>query len=265
MPGTSHLGFAAIIGAAVGFFSGLFGKGGSAVTTPALRVLLDVPRMSALASPLPATLPITISASFAYRDQHLIDWRIAGFTALAGIPATVIGSLLTERVGGHTLMLMTGVFVLLLGVSFLRGTTNYSSVNPGLNTDAPPTASMWKICVVGLGVGLLSGLLANSGGILFAPLFVRVLHVPIRRALPTSLIASCALAVPGTVTHSYLGHIDWALAAALSCGALPASYLGARLAIALKTETLEKAFGVFLILFGLYDVLWTELHHLWRP
>ena len=50
-----------LIGAGVGFFSGAFGKGGSAVSTPLLHAL-GVPAIVAIASPLPATIPSTLLA-----------------------------------------------------------------------------------------------------------------------------------------------------------------------------------------------------------
>lgn len=80
-----------IIGAAIGFLSGLLGKGGSAITTPSLQIFAHINPFSALASPLPAALPTTISALFAYRGTKLINTRVVISTILIGIPATVAG------------------------------------------------------------------------------------------------------------------------------------------------------------------------------
>ncbi len=78
----------ALIGAAVGLLGGLFGKGGSAIATPLLS-LVGIPPISAVASPLPATIPSTLSASYAYWRERLIDWRVVGWSAAVGVPATV--------------------------------------------------------------------------------------------------------------------------------------------------------------------------------
>ena len=109
-----------LIGGGIGFFSGLLGKGGSAVTTPILRIFMGVPHFSALASPLPAALPTTISASAAYYGRDLVDWRAVKIACAWGIPATVIGSWASEKVGGHHLMELTAIFVIGLGISILR-------------------------------------------------------------------------------------------------------------------------------------------------
>src|SRR5258705_11638295 len=65
---------ALVIGAGVGFLSGAFGKGGSALSTPLLH-LLGVPAIVAIASPLPATIPATLLAGRRYARAGHIDRR----------------------------------------------------------------------------------------------------------------------------------------------------------------------------------------------
>ena len=76
------------------------------------------------------------------------------------------------------------------------------------------------LVVVGL-VGFVSGLLGNSGGFLLAPLFMTALGLPIHRAFGTSLVLATCLAVPGTIVHAWLGHIDWTLTLAFGFAARP--------------------------------------------
>ena len=247
------------IGAAVGFASGLLGKGGSAVTTPALRVFLDVPRFYALASPLPAALPTTLSASLAYRGHGLIDRRAFAITCAAGLPATLLGSLVSPFVGGHTLMLLTALFVAGLGLHILV----HRDAGPETTAEDRP-GQRARLLVIGLGVGFLAGLLANTGGVLYAPLFISWARMETKRALATSLVVSAVLAVPGAIAHAALGHVDWALVLALSLGSVPSSYLGAQLAIHLRSETLVRIYGIALTVFGVYDLLFTEREALAR-
>ncbi len=242
-----------IIGAVVGFLSGLLGKGGSAITTPSLQIFAGITPFAALASPLPASLTVTLSASFAYRGKNLIDKRVSLITILLGIPATLIGSYCSNFVKGSALMILTAIFVLSLGISFFITTSTelYSS------DDIVP---VWKIVTVALVVGLLSGILANSGGILFGPLFIRFLKMPVKKALACSLIVSAALAIPGTIAHWYLGHIDWVIVLLLSAGAIPFSYVGAKVAIRMNNVILEKIFAFMLVLFGAFDLFYSIIH-----
>src|SRR5207302_2302455 len=47
-------------------------------------------------------------------------------------------------------------------------------------------------------------------------------------ALASSLLVSAALAVPGTLVHLALGHIDWTVTFTLALTSIPASRAGAR-------------------------------------
>src|SRR5439155_26929174 len=91
------------VGVALGFLSGLFGVGGSSVPTPILR-LLGVPRLVALATPLPVTLPTALVGGFTYWRRGLVNGRAALWTAAGGVPAVIVGSYLTMIVPGRLLM-----------------------------------------------------------------------------------------------------------------------------------------------------------------
>lgn len=246
-----------VIGLIVGFLSGLLGKGGSAITTPALQIFAGVSPFLALASPLPSSLSNTLSGSLAYKKEKLLNRRVVFISILLGVPSTVGGSLLSPLVGGDTLMILTAIFVCALGLSFIL--PRYIHF-PGLATIPQTTRpDTWKIVVIALVVGFLSGLLANGGGVLFAPLFIRWLRLPTKQALATSMLIAGGLALPGTITHWILGHIDWWIVLWLSLGSVPSAYLGAKVAIRMKTEVLELIFGLMLCVFGAYDIYFTLL------
>src|SRR5580765_4950295 len=86
---------AAAIGIVIGFLGGLLGKGGSAIATPLLHAV-GVPAIIAVAAPLPATIPSTMIASYAYSRERLVDWRVVRWSIGVGVPATVAGALLTH-------------------------------------------------------------------------------------------------------------------------------------------------------------------------
>jgi len=175
-------------------------------------------------------------------------------TIALGIPATLAGSFFSSALKGWILMLMTAIFVLALGLSFFITSGSQEEV---ITTEWIP---FWKMMIIGLGVGFLSGLLANSGGVLFGPLFIRFLKMPVKKALACSLIVSAGLAVPGTIAHWYLGHIDWHVVLLLSAASIPFSYLGAKLAWKMKSKVLEMIFAIMLIGFGAFDFYYSLPH-----
>jgi uncharacterized membrane protein YfcA len=225
-----------LIGAGIGLLSGAFGKGGSALATPLLH-LIGVPAIVAVASPLPATIPSTLLASRTYAREGHIDRRVLRLAILVGVPATIAGALCTRWIPGGRLILVTDALVLGLGVRvLLRGHDPTSDA-------VRPTSSATRVCMVVAIVGIVSGLLGNSGGFLLAPLFMTVLHMPMRRALGTSLAVSAAMAVPGTIVHAWLGHIDWSLTLAFGLASVPFATLGARLAMRVRERSLTLSYG----------------------
>jgi uncharacterized membrane protein YfcA len=232
------------IGAAVGFLGGMFGKGGSAIATP-LLALAGVPAIVAVASPLPSTIPAALVAASAYWRRDLVDREVVRWGVLVGVPATVVGAYSSRFTGGGPLLVVTEMILVGIGLRLLQ--------HPGGPPEAGLGTAHWRtrLVVVAAVVGLLSGLLANGGGFLLAPLFVLVLHLPIKRAFASSLVVAAALAVPGTIVHAALGHIDWAVVLAFGAAAIPLSAVGARVAIRTESVRLERIYGAGLVLLGL--------------
>jgi uncharacterized membrane protein YfcA len=235
----------AAIGALVGFLGGLFGKGGSAIATPMLDVSGVAP-ISAVASPLPATIPGTLAAAYAYWQERLVDWRVVRWSVAVGVPATVAGAYATRWIGGTALVVTSEVMVAALGLRFVL----HPSPPHEHLIDVPP-APRARMVAVALTVGTLSGLLANSGGFLLAPLYIVVLRMPIKAAFACSLVVAAALAVPGTIVHALLGHIDWGVVAVFGLTSIPLSYLGGRVAVRTQAPKLERLYGVGLLAIGL--------------
>lgn len=241
------------IGVMVGFLGGLFGKGGSAIATPLLN-LIGVPGFIAVAAPLPATVPGTFVASIEYWRLKLIDWQIVRWSIYIGTPAAVVGSYLTLYTGAFPLLILTGLLVLFFGVSFLLVPREKDNESIHVRDAVGKRPSYWhmRLILVALFVGFVSGMLANSGGFLLAPGFSRVLKLPIKKAFACSLAVSVFLAIPGTVVHAYLGHIDWLVTVFLAAGSVPSSFFGARVAIKSKSSRLEFGYGIVLTALGIF-------------
>lgn len=230
-----------LIGAGVGFLGGMLGKGGSAIATPLLAAI-GIPPIVAVAAPLPATVPGTLVAADGYRRKGLIDKQVLFWSLVAGVPMTVFGAVLTRWISGDVLVYLTDAVITVLGVRLLLGKRAV--------TDASEDDARGRTIAVAGVTGLVGGLLANSGGFLLAPLFIAVLGLRIKPALGTSLAVAAVLAVPGTIVHVALGHIDWKIVAVFALGSVPLSGLGARVAIRTDGARLERFYGIVLVLLG---------------
>jgi hypothetical protein len=242
-PVTSQLLLIVAVGAAIGFLGGLLGKGGSALATPIL-VAFGIPPVIALVAPLPATVPGTLVAADSYRRLGHIDRNVLTWSLIAGVPATIVGAVGSKFVDAHALILVTDAVIAVLGIRMV-----FSATHDAAEVNDEP-AHRGLIIGVAVVTGLAAGLLANSGGFLLAPLFIAVLGMAIKPALGTSLAVAAVLAVPGTLIHLALGHIDVHIVAAFALGSVPLSRFGARVGLRTDPARLERGYGAVLALLG---------------
>jgi uncharacterized membrane protein YfcA len=239
-----------ILGCLTGFISAFFGIGGSSIDTPLLRTFLDLPPYIALGTPMPLTLLTATIASFAYKREHLVNFRVALYSLIGGVPGMVAGSYLTAYLSGKFLMLFTAGILFFMGIDFF-----YNNVIEKIfcrEKTCFSSPATYFIISVALVIGLLSGILANGGGIFFVPAYVVLFRMKIKEAIATSLLTVAVLSVPGSMIHYYLGHIDPATTAALGIGVAPMAYIGAKLDIKTKSKTIMLLFGILLVSFSVF-------------
>ena len=261
-------------GVATGVLSGMFGVGGAVVSTPAIRVLGATP-LEAVGSTIPSVIPSAVSGSLRYRREGLIIGRVAVCTLAFGLAATVGGALLTGAVpgNGHLLMIATAALLAFTALRMARvpGGAPAHAGNPVDVEDpvgdlaAPASdlvlaherdperssplhrrAEVWRLGLIGVAAGGLSGLLGIGGGVLMVPAFATWVRLSVKEAVATSLACVGVLAVPGMVTHAVLGNIDWAFAIPLSIAVIPGARIGAHLAIRSSDRGLRIAVAIVL-------------------
>lgn len=249
---------AALVGVAAGVLSGAFGVGGGVVTTPAIRILLGYPELIAVGTPLPVILPTAIAGAAAHARQGTADVRTGVVVGAWGAPAAVVGALLTRVVGGTTVLIVTAVVIVAVAADMLRAVVRGEAARDETAVGAAETGAPVRIGLapIGLVAGLYSGFLGLGGGFLLVPLLNRMRGFPIKRAIGTSLVALALFAVPGSLTHWWLGNVDIELALALTLGVVPGAFLGARLNAGASERTIRVLFALLLGLVG----VWLGLH-----
>jgi uncharacterized protein len=240
---------AIILGCLTGFISAFFGIGGSSIDTPLLRLFFDLPPYLALGTPLPLTLLTATIASFAYRREQLVNFRIALYSLVGGVPGIVAGSYLTTYLSGKFLMLFTAGILFFMGIDFFYNNVIEKIFHRSNVSSSPPVYSIISVATI---IGLLSGILANGGGIFFVPAYIVLFRMKMKEAIATSLLTVAVMSVPGMLIHYHLGHIDLKLSAAIGIGVAPMAYIGARMDIKTKSKTIKLLFGTLLITFSIY-------------
>lgn len=101
---------------------------------------------------------------------------------------------------------------------------------------------------IGLGAGLMSGYVGVGGGFIMVPLMLSLIHIPMKLASGTSLIAILILAIPGTIENGIAGNIDYVVGLSVAIGSIPGAVLGAMLVKRVPERVLRFIFGGFLII-----------------
>jgi uncharacterized protein len=275
-PGPLRDALTVAVGVATGAMSGLFGIGGAVISTPGIRAL-GASAQTAIGTTLPCIIPGAASGTLRYAREGLVDGPAVLATTPVGMVAAVAGALLTEVVPGHghALMLATAALLAVSGARMIRNPTPDRTALPPdvlaaemVATTTNPAArksegvpgdlvvgaadrphgrpTVVRLAGVGTLAGLLSGLLGIGGGTVMVPGFTQVAGMPLKRAIATSLACVGIFAVPGTITHAFLGNIDWRFALLLTVGMIPGARLGAALAIRSEDRRLHAVVGAFL-------------------
>ena len=126
------------------------------------------------------------------------------------------------------------------------GTGNHDGTAP-----AVPGLSRKQLLIgaaIGLGAGLMSGYVGVGGGFIMVPLMLSLIHIPMKLASGTSLIAILILAIPGTIENGIAGNIDYVVGLSVAIGSIPGAVLGAMLVKRVPERALRFIFGGFLII-----------------
>ncbi len=109
----------------------------------------------------------------------------------------------------------------------------------------------WIILLIGLGVGLLSGVVGIGGGIMFVPALVWLMGMDQHKAQGTSLGALLApVGIFAFYEYYRKGNADIRVAALLALGFLVGAYFGAVGAQHIPEIWLRRIFAVTLIVIG---------------
>ena len=222
---------------------------------PALRLLLHVEPLIAVGTTLPVVLPAAVSGGVVYWRRGLIEPNLIPPIIVGGIGGSLVGAFLTRFISGSALLIATAVIIAWVSGQFIyEALTGRDTLERWFGSPQGGQAVQhgWpKLIAIGVIAGLISGLLGLGGAIVLNPALVFGMRVPIKKAFGTSLMIIAVLAVPGSLVHAALGHIDWKLAGLLALGVVPGGYIGARVTAWEKARSIELAFGLFLLAIAL--------------
>jgi uncharacterized membrane protein YfcA len=121
---------------------------------------------------------------------------------------------------------------------------------------------LFLILILGIVVGVASGLFGIGGGILLVPLLVLLFHFEQHTAQGTSLIALVPpVGLLAFLNYSHVNEVNWKVGLLIMPGVFLGGILGSRLAQKLSPRRMRRVFAVFLLLLGIWQITSAWLIH----
>jgi len=267
-----------LLGALVGFISGMFGIGGGFLMTPML-VFLGIPAPVAVASMANHVAASSMSSVIAYSRRRAVDLRMGAVLAAGGIVGAFVGVEVFRwlRLLGQADLVVSLSYLVFLGV--IGGLMLMESLGAILrrrrNEPPPPRRDrrpVWLyglplkmrfprsrlyisvIPPLGLGafVGILSAIMGVGGGFILVPAMVYVLRMPAGMVVGTSLLQIIiTTALTGVLQAGRNQTVDIVLATLLLVGGIVGAQFGARASSRFRAEELRAILALIVLLVGL--------------
>ena len=252
-----------IASALIGIVLGLIGGGGSILTLPVLVFLFGLSPTQATGYSLFVVGATAALGSALYARQGLVHLR----TALLFSPPSFLGVYLVRRfampvlpenlfsIGAFDVSRDRGIVVLF---ALLMVGTAYSMIRSKADPSAPPGDRGGyphaKIAAEGLLVGGLTGLVGAGGGFLIVPALVILAKLPMKLAVGTSLLIIAVKSLVGFLgdVQAAGDTIQWGLLGGVTAVALVGLVAGTLPAKRVPGAKLKPAFGVFVLVMGVY-------------
>lgn len=276
-----------LLGGAVGLLTGFFGAGGGFILTPALHIVLGLPMHLAAGTSAFQMTGVSLFSLIDRLDRRLLGIRVALCLGI-GVPfGSLAGTRLVrsiKQMRGWSLdgraidpvnfSLMACFAVFLLGIAaWMCYDTFFRKPRPGavagVRLAIPPLGrfrtipagpySIPVLALLGVAIGLLSGLLGIGGGVIVLPALFYLVGQETRAATQTSLMVVLLSGLSSSLFHARDGNIDYLLVAAL----LPGAMIGARIGLRLQRAVSERAIrrGFALVTLGAWLLVMSSL---WR-
>jgi uncharacterized membrane protein YfcA len=246
----------------IGISLGLIGGGGSILTVPVLVYLFGVSPVLATSYSLFVVGSTSLIGSFNSWRKGLVDFKMA---LLFGI-TSIITVFITRRIIIPTIpedihvksvtlhfsiltMVLFAVLMLLASISMIRNKP-VEATEEKINK-----TNFARLIIYGLSIGLVTGFLGAGGGFLLIPALVLLLHLPMKKAIGTSLFIIALNSLSGFIGDAGHFHTNWMFLSTISLVATVGVFIGGLIGKSINGVKLKKGFGWFVLAMGVYIII----------
>lgn len=244
----------------IGISLGLIGGGGSILTVPVLVYLFGISPILATSYSLFVVGSTSLIGSFNSWRKGLVDFRttllfgISSILTVFVIRKLIIPIIPEDIIIGSIHLKFSTLTMILFGILMLAA--SFSMMANKVAEHHPHHKKNTGILILyGTGIGLVTGFLGAGGGFLLIPALVLLLHLPMKKAIGTSLLIIALNSLTGFAGDIGNHKTDWFFLLTISAIAIAGIFLGGLFSKKIDGEKLKKAFGWFVLLMGIYIII----------
>ena len=112
-----------------------------------------------------------------------------------------------------------------------------------------------KKILIGIVVGIISGLFASGGGLLLVPVYTHILKLDEKEARATSLFCILPMVILTAIIYQNNNFINWQLGIKCGVGGIIGGFIGGKLLNKIPDKYLQIAFIIFLTYAGINNIV----------
>jgi uncharacterized membrane protein YfcA len=242
-----------IIGIAVGALTGITGSSGVLVVVPVLSYM-GINFKTSIGTSLLVDIITTTIVIYVYLKKKTLDPGIGIVLGLGAILGAQIGSTIAGIVPVLPLELAFTGMTAYMGYYVIRKSYNLDNKNPkrlGLKR----SVAMMVGFFISIPVGMLTGIVGTSGGILFVLILMVFFSMKAQNMVGTATLAMFLSASSGAIGYFRIGHIDFIAAISIGIIALISGYYFSIFAHKIDQKYIYRFLGIVFIIVVISEIV----------
>lgn len=226
---------------------GITGVGAGSITAPILILFFHQSASDAVTTALVFGTVVKLIATPIYLARGHVNFRVLKYTALGGLPAVLVGSLLLSSFDKNALtrpiLIIVGLTVVISALATLWRSLTPAGVAP------KPVSEKWLPWIVAP-IGFEVGFSSAGAGALGTVALMRFTRLLPAEVVGTDLAFGLLLSVFAGGIHASMTGVPWGILLKLLAGGIPAVLIGTQLTTILSPRKMRLALCVWLIYIG---------------
>jgi len=245
-------------GIGAGVVTGLIGASAVVIVTPVLVTVLGYDPYTAIGISLATDVfASSVSAATYWRNGN-IRLRNGLGIAITAVLAAVVGSWLSGDVNPAALGGLSGLVILLMGISFARKSLDQrlAAFRQNANLSAVQKHKTVASVISGAFIGTMTGIFGAGGGVMILIILTFVLEYEVHTAVGTSVLIMIFTALSGGMSHFIVeSSVPFVTLSVSGLGGIAGAFLAARYANLVSQRRLSKVIGLTFIGLGGFVII----------